>query len=209
MEKKVICLVVRHGETEANANNQFRSRLDTALDEEGIKQAEKAAGYIKDNYKVRKIVASPLLRAVQTADIISESVSAPVTQDRGLISWHLGFLTGKDKDLFEPVLGIYIDNPKEEIPDGESLDAFEQRGEDFFDKEFHDKAVKENDVAVYVTHSSNIICLENLVQGNRDGRPETGQASVEPGGIVAVWMTDSGYEVEPVFGNKKEAEFGS
>jgi hypothetical protein len=132
---KLIALVCRHGETAANAKNVFRARLDPPLNEKGIREAEKLAKYIEKNYTIYEIVSSPMLRALQTADIIADKVSVKVKQDRGLISWALGFLQGKDKDEYNDILDYYIDNPTEVPPDGESLRDLEDRTDDFFKEE--------------------------------------------------------------------------
>ena len=205
-DKKLIALVQRHGETDTNKENLFRSRLDPALNDKGLSQAEQAAKAIAAEHKPDRIISSPLLRAVQTADIIAEALSGPaVEQDRGLLCWNLGFLSGKDKDTYAYILDFFIDNPKKPVPEGESLDDLETRSFEFFEKEF-----KHEGLTLFVTHTSNIITLENLINGNHDGRPEAGETSVEPGGTIGVYVDDSGkYSTDVLFGKEKEAVFGS
>jgi probable phosphoglycerate mutase len=205
-EKKLVGLAVRHGSTEVNEKNQFRGRLDPPLDTQGIAQAEKAAKNIAKEYKgfVKKVISSPMLRSLQTADIVAEEFDLEVVQDRGLISWALGFLAGKNRNDYQLVLDLYIDNPKKAIPDGESLDDLETRIQEFFDKELRTAGT------VYVTHNSNLVTLENLIRGNKDGRPEISETSVEPGGIIGVYVDDSGkYSTDVLFGIEKKAEYAS
>ena len=205
-EKKLIGLIQRHGDTEANDDNLFRSRMDLPLNNKGISQAEKAAKNISKKYKdfVKKVVASPMLRAVQTADIIAEPLNLEVQQDRGLISWHLGFMSGRDRDVYQDILDFYIDNPSKEIPEGESLDTLEKRSEEFFNKELRTEGT------LFVTHNSNIVTLDNLITGKGDNRPESSEASVEPGGTVGIYVDDEGkYSTEVLFGEEKPAEFSS
>jgi broad specificity phosphatase PhoE len=204
-EKKLVAIVQRHGDTEANKANQFRSRMDQPLNDNGLKQAHVAAKAIAgEKLEVQRIVCSPLLRAVQTADIIGDALDLPVEQDRGLISWHLGFLSGRDKDEYQDILNFYIDNPKKVIPEGESLDELEQRIYEFFKQ-----ALKEG-LAVYVTHNSNIVTLDNLARGSKEGRPESSEKTVNPGGTVGVYVDEDGkYSTEVLFGEEKEAEYGS
>ena len=205
-EKKLIAILQRHGSTLLNENNSFRSRMDPPLDDEGIKQAEKAAKNIaREGFEVKRIISSPLLRGVQTADIIADELDLDIEQDRGLISWDLGFLSGKDKDEYDDILNFYVDNPKKKVPEGESLDDMENRTFEFFSD-----ALKEDDLKIYVTHTSNIITVENLVHGNHDGRPETGETAVEPGGTIGVYVDSEGkYSTEVLFGVEEEATFGS
>ena len=203
--KKLIGVLQRHGSTVLNEDNRFRSRMDPPLDEQGIKDAELAAKNITTIPGVKRIISSPLLRAVQTADIIAEELGLDVEQDRGLLSWDLGFLSGKDKDEYDEVCNFFIDNPKSKVPEGESLDDLEQRTFEFFNEAF-----KSDELTVYVTHTSNIITVENLIRGNHDGRPETGEVSVEPGGALGVFVDSEGkYSTGTLFGEEKEATFGS
>lgn len=205
-EKKLVGLCVRHGSTDLNEDNKFRGRLDPPLDAKGLAQAKKAAKNIAAEHKdfVKRIVSSPMLRAMQTADQISEELGLEVIQDRSLISWALGFLTGKDRDDYKPVLDLYIDKPLMKIPDGESLDDLETRIEEFFDKELRTEGT------VYCTHNSNLVCLDNLILGNKDGRPESSETSVEPGGVIGIYVDSEGaYSTEVLFGVEKTAEFTS
>ena len=66
--------VVRHGETEWNAINKVLGRTDMPLNEKGIKQAQELARSLKD-LKIDVFLCSPLLRARQTADAISDETA--------------------------------------------------------------------------------------------------------------------------------------
>jgi broad specificity phosphatase PhoE len=204
-EKTLVGILQRHGDTDTNEKNQFRSRLDPPLNEKGFSQAEQASdNIIRDKFEIKRIISSPLLRAMQTADIFSEKLGLPVSQDRGLLCWALGFLSGRDKDDYSDILDYYVDNPHKVIPEGESLDDLEQRTFEFFNEHL------KNELTLFVTHTSNIITVENLVNGNREGRPESGESSVDTGGTVGVYVDDSGkYSTEILFGNEKEAQYGS
>jgi len=205
-DKKLIAICQRHGQTTLNAKKSFRGRLDPPLDSKGLSQAEDAADALKnDNIKVERVVSSPLLRAVQTADAIAEAYNLPVVQDRGLISWNVGFLGGKLKEDFQELLEYFIENKKSVIPDGESLDDLEQRTYEFFDKE-----LRSDKLTCFVTHNSNIVCLQNQIEGNTSGIPESDEVSVKPGGSMGIFLDSEGkYSVEVMFGKAEAAEFGS
>ncbi|MBC8059192.1 MAG: histidine phosphatase family protein [Clostridiaceae bacterium] len=68
---KTILTLVRHGETEWNALGKFQGCIDINLSKEGIIQAD----YLKKRLenKFDYIYTSPLKRAIQTAEILSES----------------------------------------------------------------------------------------------------------------------------------------
>ncbi|MGH4117623.1 histidine phosphatase family protein [Clostridium sp.] len=68
---KTILTLVRHGETKWNALGKFQGCKDIILSEEGVLQAN----YLKIRFenKYDYIYTSPLKRAIQTAEIISEN----------------------------------------------------------------------------------------------------------------------------------------
>jgi len=61
-------LVVRHGQTQLNAEQRYLGALDPALNDVGIRQAEDLVHSLPHNFD--HIICSPLLRAKQTAEII-------------------------------------------------------------------------------------------------------------------------------------------
>ena len=62
-------LVIRHGQSVANLEDKFAGFSDFDLTDLGRKQAECAASYIKERYKVDAVYASDLQRAMNTAEI--------------------------------------------------------------------------------------------------------------------------------------------
>ena len=86
-------IVVRHAETEWSRNKWFQGRADTGLTEQGLKQAERAAGILA-GHTVTAIVSSPLSQAWQTAEIIAEHVGLPVQLEQDLIECDFGQLEG-------------------------------------------------------------------------------------------------------------------
>ncbi len=71
--------LIRHGETVYNKESIFRGRADIPLNENGRKQALTTALKLK-GLGIEAIFSSPLKRAIETADIISSEIGAPVTQ---------------------------------------------------------------------------------------------------------------------------------
>ncbi|MBO0993946.1 histidine phosphatase family protein [Bacillus sp. SD088] len=73
-----ICLV-RHGETDWNAEGKIQGRTDISLNATGKRQAEECAQYFS-NSEWDRIVTSPLKRAKQTANIMNQSLQIPVIE---------------------------------------------------------------------------------------------------------------------------------
>jgi broad specificity phosphatase PhoE len=64
-------LLARHGETDHNAAARFQGRLDPPLNDRGREQAAALAEAVASDGLVA-LLASPLLRARQTAEIVAE-----------------------------------------------------------------------------------------------------------------------------------------
>jgi len=205
MPGKLVALICRHGETKLNANNCFRGWIDVPLDEIGEQQAQAAAEFLSQ-FPIQRVISSPLFRAVVTAETFALPANLPITQDRGLLPWHVGVLSGTDKGENMPALKLFVENAEIKIPNGESLQEFEERAYEFYDREL--RRAKTDGLTVFFAHTSNVTVLENLVRGERGGEPETGE-TVKPGGVCAIYATADGYEIEPVFGKPEPANYGS
>ena len=90
--RSFICL--RHGATDWNRKGLFQGRTDNPLNDDGIAQAHAAAEKLRA-IELAHVVSSPLLRAVQTAEIIANIASRTVTVDHGLIELDFGSFEGK------------------------------------------------------------------------------------------------------------------
>jgi probable phosphoglycerate mutase len=85
-------LVVRHGESTWNADGRWQGQADPPLSELGRAQARAASRGLG---QVDAIVASPLVRAFETATIIGEELGVgPVLGDRDLIERDAGEWSG-------------------------------------------------------------------------------------------------------------------
>jgi len=84
---------LRHGATDWNRNGLFQGRTDNPLNEDGLRQAHEAAGMLR-GAGISRIVASPLVRAARTAEIIADAISVPLTIDDGIIEFDFGSFEG-------------------------------------------------------------------------------------------------------------------
>lgn len=71
----VIC-IVRHGETDWNAQGRLQGREDTELNDSGRHQAQKIAAYLSGGHW-DAVISSPLKRAYETAQIIARILAVP------------------------------------------------------------------------------------------------------------------------------------
>ena len=85
---------LRHGETDWNAEGRSQGRTDIPLNTVGLAQARRAALAMVDRGIVT-IVASPLGRALRTAEIVAEALDLPVATDVDLQEVCFGVEEGK------------------------------------------------------------------------------------------------------------------
>jgi broad specificity phosphatase PhoE len=124
-------ILARHGETAWNVEKIYRGRMDINLDEVGIKQAELLGKYLS-NWKLEAIYASPVKRALDTANIIARYQKIGVHIAEGLIDFDYGkwqSLTEQEVQRLYPVLlSEWHNNPhKVRMPSGESLEDVRRR----------------------------------------------------------------------------------
>ena len=88
-------LLVRHGQSTANAMGVWQGQMEFPLSEEGRRQAA-LAGWALARTDYDAIYSSPLARAFETAEIITREsgFSGEVVPMRGLIERHGGVLEG-------------------------------------------------------------------------------------------------------------------
>ena len=94
---RTLVYLVRHGQTPLNESGVLRGLLDPPLDETGRQQAARLAAVLGPQ-KPRAVVASPLLRARQTAQPIADRAGVDVTADERLLDRDYGQWTGADRD---------------------------------------------------------------------------------------------------------------
>jgi len=85
---------LRHGETDWNARNLSQGNVDIPLNANGIAQAHAAAALLGGR-GVASIVASPLSRARDTAEIVGAALGLPVAIDPGLREVAFGVQEGQ------------------------------------------------------------------------------------------------------------------
>jgi broad specificity phosphatase PhoE len=203
VKEKIVALVLRHGDTVLNETGCYRSWLDYPLSENGIKQAEEASRFLS-KFPIERILCSPLLRAFVTADIASKPHKLHVNQHRGILPWRLGVFSGRSKRDNQDALKLFVQSRGVAIPDGESLDDFEDRQFAFFSA-----ALGKGDqpITLYVCHTSNCVALHNFTDDENRGEPEDAEV-VKPGGVLAVYWDGKNHRAEPVFGKSEDAKFG-
>ena len=148
-------LIIRHGQSEADLLNGYEGRADFELTELGHEQAKQMSKFVNNNYKISKIYSSPLKRAVQTANHLSEETGAEIILDNKLMEFDNGLIAGLKKEMadikYPAVLNLSVN---ESVYGQESLMDFRLRA-DCFLTEFVKETDKKETVAI-ITHGGMI-----------------------------------------------------
>lgn len=80
---------IRHGKTDWNLNKASTQQTDIPLNNLGIQQAQKATLLFKHR-TLTAVISSPLLRAKQTAEILSSFLGLPLSFNNGLQERNFG-----------------------------------------------------------------------------------------------------------------------
>ncbi len=91
---------LRHGETDWNVQKRLQGHTDTPLNENGREQARAAIALLQ-NHPIDRIVASPLSRAFETAEIVNAALKKPIETHEGLKERHFGLFEGKTHEEIE------------------------------------------------------------------------------------------------------------
>lgn len=117
-------ILLRHGQTTANAQSLLQGRIDLNLDVVGQQQAALCGQFVRQHFPHARIVSSPLLRAQQTALAISQHVEI----DERFIELDYGSWDGIAMSAIDPAQWAgWRSNPHFRPPNGESLVELDER----------------------------------------------------------------------------------
>ena len=88
-------LLIRHGQSVANAQGRLQGQMDSPLSEQGRAQARALGRRLAgEGWDLAAFYASDLSRAAETAEILAAELEAPVHLDPRLREYDLGVLNG-------------------------------------------------------------------------------------------------------------------
>lgn len=152
MNSKVF--LVRHGETDWTRERRLLGQRDLGLNADGVNQAHAAAMALQD-VEITEVISSPLLRAVQTAEVVGGVCDMDVGRDPRLIEMALGRWEGMPHDaaLVDPGYQAFLDDPEETpVPGGERITAVRDRAVAAVQQALADNPSRSN--LVLVSHAS-------------------------------------------------------
>lgn len=127
---------IRHGQTTGDLEDRYGGDYDDQLSEDGRKQAEILLSELR-NKGIETIISSPLIRALETAKIIS-NLDCPIVIEPGFKERNqYGILTGKIKSEAKNQFPDLVEKLKDRlnaIEGAESYEDFKNRIQMTFDK---------------------------------------------------------------------------
>ena len=168
-------ILIRHGQSEWNALNQFTGWKDPDLTAKGIEEAHNA-GRIINNLKINfdLVFTSALIRAQNTAEIILKEINQPLStiKNQALNERNYGDLAGLNKDDARKRWGdeqVHIWRRSYDIPPpgGESLKDTGERVLPFFMKEILPYVCKGKNVLV-AAHGNSLRSLIKFLDNISD-----------------------------------------
>jgi broad specificity phosphatase PhoE len=151
-------ILIRHGETLWNKEGRIQRTSDIELSTVGIEQARLLALSLKDQ-PIGAIHASPLKRALQTAEIINEFHRKEIQTHQDLMEMDQGDFEGFSfKELMaceKEFLNKWIADPASvQMPNGESLAQLQERAWRALEK-----IINQEENAVVVAHNFTIAAI--------------------------------------------------
>ncbi len=150
-------ILVRHGETDWNLKHIMQGITDIPLNEKGKEQALMVSKKL-ENTKIDVCFSSPLIRAVETAKIITD---LDIIIDKRIIERSVGSLEGKDSKIYKN--HNYYDFKLNSNEYGvETVKDLFARAENFLNdvkKKYSDKTV------LVVSHGATIRALHYVISG--------------------------------------------
>ena len=168
-------ILIRHGQSEWNALNQFTGWKDPDLTAKGIEEARNAGMIINNlNINFDLVFTSALKRAQNTAEIILKEINQPLStiKNQALNERNYGDLAGLNKDDARKRWGdeqVHIWRRSYDIPPpgGESLKDTGERVLPFFMKEIHPYVCKGKNVLV-AAHGNSLRSLIKFLDNISD-----------------------------------------
>ena len=123
-------LLLRHGQTPMSVQKRYAGRSDIPLTDVGLQQAAAAAKRLA-SAGIDVIVASPLLRARQTAGEVAATTGVPVVTDDGFRETDFGAWEGltfaEVRERWPAEVSAWLADPAVPPPDGESFAEVSER----------------------------------------------------------------------------------
>lgn len=159
--------LIRHGNT--TYDTKVDALLNPPLNRDGVERIERTVKFLdREQLRFKRILSSPLQRALRVAEMISRG-NTKVTTNNAILPWNLGDLMGKEGKAVATKLDYLKNYPDIKAPHGESYRTFYLRWTGFLQTLMDFVEAHPNEAICITTHSRNINALQSLIDGNPIG----------------------------------------
>jgi len=158
-------ILVRHGETEWNAQRRYQGQSDVSLSDLGKRQAKLIAGRLAGK-EIDAIYVSDLKRAMETAQVIAEKSGLKVLPEPRLRELKFGVLEGLTFDeaqvQYPEMIAAWLEDFNRPPQGAETINLFNARVVSFLDdlKQKHDEQI-----VLLVAHGGSLSEILRVVLG--------------------------------------------
>lgn len=158
-------LLARHGETDLNTEDRWQGRIDAPLNAAGLAQGQRLASELPEG--IHAIVASPMLRARQTAEPAAQRLGLPLRLDADFRERDFGVFEGlTEAEAAKRYPELAARNAAyrwdEEPPGAEATRAVVARVERGLQRL---RSQHDNQTVLLVSHGFVVRCLRFLIDG--------------------------------------------
>jgi broad specificity phosphatase PhoE len=166
---KTSILLIRHGQTDYNANGRWQGHLDVPLNEVGKAQAKALAQRLK-NWPVAAVYASDLKRAAMTAVYLAETWGLTPTYDVAWRERDVGVFEGRATQELQqeyPEVWANMRHGIYDIPEAESHEQLQARASAAYEKVV---AANPAEMVAIVSHGGTLNALVSYILGIPSGQ---------------------------------------
>ena len=164
--------IIRHGETQWNKVKRLQGQTDIPLAEEGIRLAKETGEGMRD-LPMDLVISSPLTRAMQTAQLLTEGRNIPILTDERIIEISFGQWEGEcildSKVLPEEFRRLFYEDPLHCMrpPGGETFDMVRKRTGEFYRSLLENSEYANKNILIS-THGAASRCLLTQFYEDKD-----------------------------------------
>jgi broad specificity phosphatase PhoE len=174
-------LLVRHGETDWNAERRWQGHADRPLNDVGRRQTRALAARLDDD--VDAVYSSDLARARETAEILGERLGLPVRLDARLREVDVGEWSGLTTAEVEERYPEGLDRRRAGGTGWERGETHEQMGERVLEALHEIAAAHPEGSVLVVTHGGAMRAVWLACGGTVEDRPLVGNCAVHRVGV--------------------------
>lgn len=180
--------LIRHGVTEWHREKKVLGQRDVGLNAEGQNQAQAVAAAL-DGVPLGEVISSPMLRAVQTAEILAGRYKIDIARDPRLADFRVGKWEGMsyaEVSASAEYQRFLADPLSERIPGGEDLKQIRDRAIGAVEQALNDAPAGES-VAI-ITHAGIVRVILTHYLGSNPANYH--RLRVSPGSVSILSFAD-------------------